>query len=706
MADLGKFMEQMNAIEAKKEAEREIEEENDRIPHRSRQSRGSRIIGSMNKDKTTKKKAGKFAKESNSPDEGKNSNINDETLAFLNSVVSSPNEENDSDNANSTSAFSFIKDESSSSDEDIQPSPKSKISTNENSISENTPIVVPLFSEPPPDPMPMNSSQTPQSQKINEPEFEPESEEPIHQQTLTSNQASSEIKLEQQMADMRQRASILLHQAIDLENALNNEEMTNPQMEELIYNAFSARHDYLSIIQGAVTLADVIPTQLKNIAIEKSSLLPHLRQECDTLTESLSRITSDLETKENDLSVKRSFNQSTISEIMKPVQEQQALFSADQQSLNDMINNARAPHLKTAEQYEKQLHQRESAIAQLEAQIEKYRREARLLKSNAEFERKKADECIQSFDSEQQILYQKKLRLEEIEKEAEQKIRVIEAPYQDLIDSVLKLKTQKQEISENLSHALKKLKDAENSGNYCETAINSLKEVKEAVGHYVTRRNITGEKLGEAGANVAENSSKKQNSLSELTAAKISLESQSKDIQTDENQLNELGIKKKEAVKLRNFSEAKKVNDKIKELQDILDKKKEIFETTNKKISFLTNEVRNDTALINSGQKTISLAKREAYALDRRFFTRTTSVLSNLDMTGNDEGSKMLRELNEILKEGFNQFKLGKQINESREELEERKAALDKEMEDVIAKDDFDNAAHIQDEIDDIESNL
>ncbi|OHT06748.1 UvrB/uvrC motif family protein [Tritrichomonas foetus] len=456
---------------------------------------------------------------------------------------------------------------------------------------------------------------------------------------------------------------------------------------------------FATSLECALNLANDAPKHMTEHSLSSQQDIPQLRVRQSALSKRLASLVDLQETDKETLEMERSKVTSKINEITIPLTEHKKVHEIQAKNLEERMNECQRPFKHRIAEYQVENESHNKRIAELMAEIDAHKKAIRTINSKINDEEKLMKKSLERF-----LLEQKELKNDENLIISESRIvtmkkKELEAPYQELQNTVKKRDAEIATLSSVLEKVQLELHEAEQDVDESQSASEIILDVCAKHGEFKVKRSIVKQKF-DAANKAAINAEIRRNQINmEISELATEKEKAIKQIEEAKIQIPQLDSSKKAYVSTKNFKGAQQVANLLKETQDRLEASKAYLNNAETKLSNL--QIEESTIKENNAKLAADVeeAKKDLDKTDFDFYSNISDLLLAL-CHSSPFAAKLLQPLKELVLFAVKVTEPPKEL--TKEELHEKLNELNEKLSNAVNEEDFETADDLQREIDKI----
>ena len=505
-------------------------------------------------------------------------------------------------------------------------------------------------------------------------------------------------KSQTSLQDMeKKQAEALKNEQFDVADQLNG------QISKTKAQIIMSQSGFTKAIADAMTLANEAPQHFLSHAAVSQTELPSLRVRKQALDKRLGSLKEDQQVDQQTIEIERKKNANLIESLKKPIAEHEESHKQMEIDLANQIENAKKPFIETLDDLHKQQLSHEQKIEELKREIQLHQNEINDIKRKITSNQNQMKAAEDSFNGDKQNLIDDKQALEQEGVELQRRIREIEAPFQNLVDTVQKRETEINGVTTAIEKISQQIDEGERDSDSCETAAKIVNKLCREHFLYSEKRTEAKNNFDSA-VKFAQISESRRNEINDETIElRGRCQRASEFLANAKLKVPQLEASKKAAVASKNFKGAQQINKELSSINaQILENEKLVSEGT-QQLEKLESESSSLTGDIAKAQVSVEESKLSLQQLDFDFFTKANDVMANL-VELSPFAAKLLNPLSEMITFALKHTEQPKKLSIS--ELQEELNKLMAEQDKAVSEEDYDAAASIQEKIDTIKAKI
>lgn len=463
------------------------------------------------------------------------------------------------------------------------------------------------------------------------------------------------------------------------------------------------RERLLNLLDQAIEATKEAPSLLKERESNAKNEIPNLQKQKEDGAKQLNDLNSQQMRDKEAIDNAKKSTQSSISSLNRSYDIKYSSFSTKKNQYDLETNQALSPVADRLAEIEQSKSLEEKQIAALLKKIDEHKQNIAQLDAEYEEKMKTYEEIENKFSSRHEEILKEEKQLQEERRKIDAQIKQIEAPYQTLLDAVEKRDRKMKAITKQNEKLTSMIDDCKRDVSQCSSAAEIVTKLCNGHDQVVKTRIQTKGKIEEIKSRLNQLSQLSQPNDDQIQVLKIKSARAADVVSASTERISQLEAEKKAAISQKNFMGAKTITQQLKELQDQLASAQKTVSESNEQIDKISKENTNQHDQIKIAKEELEDAQYSLIENDYNYFESTVAVLDGL-FELSPYGVKLLKPLQEIVLRGLNDIERPPELDPNiiTSKIEE----LNKKLEEVVAKEDFEAADVIQEKINKLNAKL
>jgi len=459
---------------------------------------------------------------------------------------------------------------------------------------------------------------------------------------------------------------------------------------------------YSRTIDDAILLATNAPGHMLSYSTEMQVELPKLCSKRNDLEKQLNAMVDQQQNDKLRIEVEKEQNKGTICNLQAPINQHKEQHELLKQQYDKKVNEISAPFISQINSLKSEKESKEQQIAELLAKVEELKRHVREINGSISKEEKGMAKAVDTLIGDLRIVESDEKQLAGEINRVNQKVKDIEAPFAQLVTMVNSRENEIVELNKSLENVNLEISSAQTASEQSESGARIINSMCQAYFKYSDEKSAVSQSYNQFSKQVIDLQNRRNAITGEILELRTRCQRDEEFASDSKAKLPQLESSKQSAVASKNFKAAQQLTSQIKDIREMIDSIEKGMSAAHIKLESLEEEAKVVSNQIRDAEMEVDTNRTRLLELDYYFLQSSVKELRSLfDLS--PFGEKLLAPLYDMLQFTLKYTDPPKE-KMSLEEIETKINEINTKIEEAAAKEDFDTAAALQEQLEVLES--
>lgn len=459
----------------------------------------------------------------------------------------------------------------------------------------------------------------------------------------------------------------------------------------------------LSQLDMALEMAQYAPGYLRTRSETSKTELPALSTKKSEFETKLSALQLQQTQNQQEIEHERLKNSNAIQSVRRIVDIHKTQLSQLQASYESKLDTLTAPYKQQLDELQQEKEENDTKIEELRRELEAREERAQEIQQEIITQEALITTATSQLAADAQQLQNAEKQIQFEEAQAASKIKELEAPYQSLLDAVDKRQNEILKLQDKLKKTTVEIQEAIKDSQQCDTTAQIVEKLCDSHSHTKEKRVVTLQKYLEAEQKYQQFSRDMNPRANEQVQLQHIVNKATELIEQLNAKCAQLETDKKAAVASKNFIAAKQVTLQLKEAQEQIVTQQTTKDNAEKVIAEIESQCSAASSELHKYKDQLESAKYMYLNNDYSYFESVIAILDGLFVTS-PFGARLLTPLQNLIVAALPNLESPPKLDPR--SIRQKVASLNQQLDQAVADEDFELAATLQEQIDNLNSKL